>query len=178
MKAKAEAMRGWWVEKGTNRMEVKGVHRISGKWYVRGYAPKAKTRRCAPSTRMVWWKVKACSRQGDNTVEKREVSRRIVEQQQKELASQDYWMDDENLELRSEWMWRRHVDREEAMVHVYSDGSVKYATLREGGRDVGVGGTHSGAARQTKQHGTAPSGGGRWKRDKSTGSNGESDTIG
>ena len=31
MKAKAEAMRGWWVEKGTNRMEVKGVHRISGK---------------------------------------------------------------------------------------------------------------------------------------------------
>ena len=127
MKAKAEAMRGWWVEKGTNRMEVKGVHRISGKWYVRGYAPKAKTRRCAPSTRMVWWKVKACSRQGDNTVEKGEVSRRIVEQQKRELASQDYWMDDENLKLRNEWMWRRHVDREEAMMHVYSDGSVKYA---------------------------------------------------
>jgi hypothetical protein len=127
MKAKAEAMRGWWVEKGTDRMEVKGVHRISGKWYVRGYAPKAKTRRCAPSTRVVWWKVKACSRQGDNTVEKGEVSRRIVEQQKGELASQDYWMDDENLKLRSEWMWRRHVDRKEAMMHVYSDGSVKYA---------------------------------------------------
>jgi hypothetical protein len=114
MKAKAEAMRGWWVEKGTNRMEVKGVHRIAGKWYVRGYAytPKAKTRRCAPSTRMVWWKVKACSRQGDNTVEKGEVSRRIVEQKIRELASQDYWMIDENLKLRSEWMWRLHVDRE------------------------------------------------------------------
>jgi hypothetical protein len=86
MKAKAEAMREWWVEKGTNRMEVKGVHRISGKWYVRGHAPKAKTRRCAPSTRVVWWKVNACSRQGDITVEKREASRRIVEQQKRELA--------------------------------------------------------------------------------------------
>ena len=76
---------------------------------------------------MVWWKVKACSRQGDNTVEKGEVSRRIVEQQKRELASQDYWMDDENLKLRNEGMWRRHVDRKEAMMHVYSDGSVKYA---------------------------------------------------
>jgi hypothetical protein len=122
MKAKAEAMRGRWVEKGTNRMEVKGVHRIAGRWYVRGYAPKAKTRRRAPSTRMAWWKVKACSRQGDNTVEKGEVRRRIVEHQKRELASQGYWMDDENLELRRERMWRLHVDRTEAMVHVYPYG--------------------------------------------------------
>ena len=53
-----------------------------------------------------------------------------------------------------------------------------WQSIRERGRNVGVGGAHSGAARQTKQHGTAPSGGGRWERKKSTGSNGEGDTIG
>jgi hypothetical protein len=48
MKAKASAMtsamKDWWVEKGAERMEVRGVYRGVGKWYAVGYAPKARTR--------------------------------------------------------------------------------------------------------------------------------------
>jgi hypothetical protein len=84
MKAKASVMKGWWVEKGTGRMEVRRVYRRAGKWYVMGYAPKARTRRCAPSTRLVWWKVKACNRHGGNTVETGGVRQSATEDDTKE----------------------------------------------------------------------------------------------
>jgi hypothetical protein len=43
-KAKASGMKGWWVYKGTDRMEVRRVYRGTGKWHIMGYAPKGENK--------------------------------------------------------------------------------------------------------------------------------------
>ena len=78
--------------------------------------------------------MKACNRQRNNTVEKGAVIRKADENTTRAQADREYWMSSDNVQVKNEEVWRRWANSTETMLHVYTDGSVKYAREEGGGK--------------------------------------------